>query len=120
MFLPNSFSSPKTEKPPPNYSSSYTSAKTPKKSYHTPSAESCYPKGPKLPDLSSSESSVRTPASKPKPLAVPEIQQMDSAHLPAKPQPAPPQLDRSAPQTATGPRSRRKAVPPARPLPAKN
>src|SRR5277367_1337217 len=120
MFAPNSFSSPKTEKPPPNSTSSYISAKTPKKSYHTPSAESCYPKAPKLRDLSSSESSVQTPASKPKPPAAPETPQTDSARPPAKPPLAPPQLDRLAQQTATGPQLRKKAAPPARQLPAKN
>src|SRR5690348_17272466 len=62
-------SSRETGKRPPSSKPSCTSAATLKKSYHTPSAESCYPVTPALRDPFSFESIAQTLASTPKPPA---------------------------------------------------
>src|SRR5712692_2744006 len=112
--------SPKIGPRPSTPASSRTPAETPKKSYHTPSAESGCPKAPAPRDLSCSGSAAQIPASAPAPLAAPETPPTHFAHLPAARALVPPQSDRSAPQTASGPRSRRKAAPQEHPRPARS
>src|SRR6266851_1327087 len=113
-------SSPKIEPHPSTPASSRTPAETPKKSYHTPSAESGCPKAPAPRDPSLPGSAAQIPASAPAPLAAPETPRTHFARPPAAPAPVPPRSDRSAPQTAAGPQSRKKVAPPAHPRPARS